>query len=618
MEIIIEEGEIKGAIDPVNILQTKTILKQMENSVCKITSNKSGTGFFCNIELNQKIIPVLITNYHIINDEFLESGKTINIQIRNEYKRLKLDRNRKVFSSNNRKYDIMILEIYERDDFKDINYLEFDEHLFQNNSEYAYENSSIYILHYPGNEVRASYGYGISIKDEKKNKYDIKHKCNTSNGSSGSPILNLRTNKVIGIHKAFININDKDTKEDCYNMGTLLKYPLLDLKENNLKNAVKKPKPINHYNSSLFVKNPTPVIKLPTKNTENKNEIKELINPHKESNDQRNKAINNNNNYLQRLHQKKWSNMTINSNFRREHNKIQEKMNTTLDEKLNKSEKKIPTFTEKKEKVNSNNTDEQQKPLNYKFQNFVKITNKRNSFVEFKTRAENEKGIPKELINERIIDYPNNNDICQTDINLDLRKYNGHKIKYQNINQNYNKKIEKKINIPLKEKQNTIEEEIPILNINDELRKINLEIPIKKNIYNNKDNNIHNNILSKSLEYSDRINNILFPKFITKKDNNEKISLDNSRNRINKYYNNNTYRNRNSSTRRIRTKKYLNLKNEGINNYPKYRYFIGEFGNINQNNQNRFNHIPSTPNINNSSRQKIFERYNTNILKYIN
>ena len=168
MEIIIEEGEIKGAIDPVNILQTKNILKQMENSVCKITSNKFGTGFFCNIELNQKIIPVLITNYPIIYDEFLESGKTINIQIRNEYKRLKLDRNRKVFSSNNRKYDIMILKIYERDDFKDINYLEFDEHLFQNNSEYAYENSSIYILHYPGNEVRASYGYGISIKDEKK------------------------------------------------------------------------------------------------------------------------------------------------------------------------------------------------------------------------------------------------------------------------------------------------------------------------------------------------------------------------------------------------------------------------------------------------------------------
>ena len=80
MENIIEEGEIKGAIDPINILQTKTILKQMENSVCKITTNKLGTGFFCNIELNQKIIPVLITNYHIINDEFLESGKTDFIQ----------------------------------------------------------------------------------------------------------------------------------------------------------------------------------------------------------------------------------------------------------------------------------------------------------------------------------------------------------------------------------------------------------------------------------------------------------------------------------------------------------------------------------------------------------
>ena len=171
----------------------------------------------------------------------------------------------------------------------------------------------------------------------------------------------------------------------------------------------------------------------------------------------------------------------------------------------------------------------------------------------------------------------------------------------------------------MKEKQNTTEEEIPILNINDELRKTNLEIPIKKNIYNNKDNNIHNNILSKSLEYSDRINNFLFPKFITKKDNYEAISLDNSRNRINKYYNNYTHSYRNSSTIRIIATNNWNLKNEGINYYPKNRYkFIGEFGNLNQNNQNRFNHIPSTPNINNSSRQKIFERYNTNILKYIN
>ena len=45
------------------------------------------------------------------------------------------------------------------------------------------------------------------------------HNCTTDNGSFGSPILNLQTNKVIGIHnKSSIN----------HNMGTLLKLPIKD------------------------------------------------------------------------------------------------------------------------------------------------------------------------------------------------------------------------------------------------------------------------------------------------------------------------------------------------------------------------------------------------------
>ena len=45
------------------------------------------------------------------------------------------------------------------------------------------------------------------------------HNCCTDNCSFGSPILNLQTNKVIGIHnKSSIN----------YNIGTLLKLPIKD------------------------------------------------------------------------------------------------------------------------------------------------------------------------------------------------------------------------------------------------------------------------------------------------------------------------------------------------------------------------------------------------------
>ena len=49
------------------------------------------------------------------------------------------------------------------------------------------------------------------------------HNCTTDNGSFGAPILNLQTNKVIGIHnKSSIN----------YNIGTLLKLPIKEFINN--------------------------------------------------------------------------------------------------------------------------------------------------------------------------------------------------------------------------------------------------------------------------------------------------------------------------------------------------------------------------------------------------
>ena len=56
--------------------------------------------------------------------------------------------------------------------------------------------------------------------------------CSTDNGSSGSPILNLENNKVIGIHK-------QGSNNFNYNKGTLLKYPLNDIIKKYNKNENK-------------------------------------------------------------------------------------------------------------------------------------------------------------------------------------------------------------------------------------------------------------------------------------------------------------------------------------------------------------------------------------------
>ena len=68
--------------EPVTQKCTKIILEQMNNSIYKINikENDFRTGIFCLIKYKNKNIPVLITNYDIINDV---KNNVINISINN-------------------------------------------------------------------------------------------------------------------------------------------------------------------------------------------------------------------------------------------------------------------------------------------------------------------------------------------------------------------------------------------------------------------------------------------------------------------------------------------------------------------------------------------------------
>lgn len=93
--------------------------------------------------------------------------------------------------------------------------MELDENLMKDNSNLFYNYKSAYIIQYPkSKKVKVSYGIIGSI-----NNYELKHFCSTESGSSGSPILNLSNNKIIGIHKGC------DIKFE-FNIGIFLKYPI--------------------------------------------------------------------------------------------------------------------------------------------------------------------------------------------------------------------------------------------------------------------------------------------------------------------------------------------------------------------------------------------------------
>jgi len=70
-----EESKKENYPDCISLECTEKIIEQMKSKVCKIyLDSGNGTRFFCKIKFpNNKIIPVLITNNHVINESLLKN-----------------------------------------------------------------------------------------------------------------------------------------------------------------------------------------------------------------------------------------------------------------------------------------------------------------------------------------------------------------------------------------------------------------------------------------------------------------------------------------------------------------------------------------------------------------
>jgi len=245
MTDIKDEKSIDKYPKPVTIDGTKEILNQMEKCICKISNKKgNGTGFFCLIPYKKKKLQVMITCNHIIDEEILKNNKFIEVSLSNNEKKIIKLENKKIYTS--KIYDTTIIEIDSKNEIIE-KYLELDEKIFdENQSTMLNKNESIYILHYPEfiyeQNLCVSYGIVSNIQRE----FMINHCCFTNPGSSGSPILKISNNKIIGIHKGSCIKNDE-------NAGYLLKYSINEyindmiineMKSNNKKNYLDK----NNYN----------------------------------------------------------------------------------------------------------------------------------------------------------------------------------------------------------------------------------------------------------------------------------------------------------------------------------------------------------------------------------
>ena len=201
---------IPGYPQIVSYASAKAIIQQMEKTICKIKIIRnrefSGTGFFCKIPFpgnKNNMLNVLITNNHIIDNQLLNDPNgeiIISIQAEQEIKKIEL-KNRMKYT--NRVFDITIIEI--KDEDKINNFLELDDIIIkdiindENVSKNTFIEETIYLIQYP--EGKLSVSFGIIDKISENEWCEFAHKCSTIRGSAGSPILNARNNKIIGIHK---------------------------------------------------------------------------------------------------------------------------------------------------------------------------------------------------------------------------------------------------------------------------------------------------------------------------------------------------------------------------------------------------------------------------------
>ena len=231
---------------PISLRNMQKYLKKID-ATCKLITGK-GTGFFCELELQNYTMKVLLTCNHVLTENLIKNNSTITFQHQETIKNLTI--NEKRFVCTNEELDYTCIEILYEDKISD--YFKIDTNIKKNPNE-IYNNDLFAISQCPeGTDVSLSEGKIEEFKSDGV----IWHNISTDKGSSGGPLILSKNLSVVGIHRGelknelnkaiFINnvlddINQKSSLKSNINpIGTyqfkgkkLNKYSVKQCEENN-------------------------------------------------------------------------------------------------------------------------------------------------------------------------------------------------------------------------------------------------------------------------------------------------------------------------------------------------------------------------------------------------
>ena len=217
--IKLEKSDEKGMLNLNAIIEYSLKAKK---AICEIKlSNGFGSGFFCKIPYTDNdniLLPVLMTNNHVLSRDLLKSKNDITIIINSESKVISL-KQRKVWTDE--KMDFTCIEIKEKED-NIHTFFNLDDKFLENNySNDCYLNQNVLIFAINKNDKQIGFSNGL-IK--KKNDCFFAYTCNTYPGCSGGCIVNQFNNCVIGIHRGAIVTWSKKAVNEGIFIKNVVKY----------------------------------------------------------------------------------------------------------------------------------------------------------------------------------------------------------------------------------------------------------------------------------------------------------------------------------------------------------------------------------------------------------
>ena len=190
-------------------------------AVCEIciSTNKFGSGFFCKIPYTQNnnlLLPVLITNNHVLSKNELESD--LKIKINGETKVISL-KGRKKWTD--KTIDFTCIEIKEEEDNIHTFFNLDDNVLDKNYSNDCYLNHHVIIFAINRKDKQIGFSNGVIKKNEES---FFEYTCNTFPGCSGGCIVNQINNNIIGIHRAEIKTSNKKAVNEGIYINNVINY----------------------------------------------------------------------------------------------------------------------------------------------------------------------------------------------------------------------------------------------------------------------------------------------------------------------------------------------------------------------------------------------------------